>query len=309
MTNAAERNGAAPLMRRASYASVAVALTLIAAKTVAYVLTDSVAILSTLLDSLLDAFASLVTLFAVHHAVQPADREHRFGHGKAEALAGLAQAAFITGSACLLLFEAGRRLLSPKPVSDELVGIGVMVLAIALTFVLVQYQRYVIRKTSSVAIGADSLHYLGDLLVNLAVIAGLAGTAWLGWLWLDPALALLIAGYILYSAYQIVRDALDMLMDRELPDEDRKRIRDIALAHPGVQALHDLRTRRSGTDTFIQLHIELDGSMKLEKAHEIADAVELDILKAFPSAEVIIHQDPAGIEEDHAFAASRTTNG
>jgi ferrous-iron efflux pump FieF len=262
-------------------------------------------VLSTLIDSLLDAVASVITLFAVHHALVPADREHRFGHGKAEALAALGQAAFITGSACLLVVEAVRRFFQPHEVTRELVGIAVMVLSIVLTLVLVQYQRYVVRKTASVAIGADSLHYVGDLLVNGAVIAALVATAWLGWQWVDPVLALCVAGYILISAWRIARSSLDMLMDRELPDEDRKRIREIVLAHPEVHAFHDLRSRRSGTDTFIQLHIELDGELTVEQAHDISDAVEEEIRAAFPNAEVIIHQDPVGLEEDHAKVAYR----
>ena len=305
MTRTTDNAHAARLMRTATYASVSVAITLIIVKVAAWILTDSVAILSTLIDSLLDALASVVTLLAVRHALQPADREHRFGHGKAEALAGLGQAAFITGSAVLLLVEAIRRLFTPQAVTNEFIGIGVMGFSIALTLGLVLYQQYVVRKTGSVAIGADRLHYVGDLLVNAAVIGALLATSLLGRSWIDPALALLVAAYILWSAWRIVRDVLDILMDRELPDDERRRIREITLAHGAVQNLHDLRSRRSGTDTFIQLHIELDGAMSLLQAHEVADAVEADIRKAFPGAEVIIHQDPAGIEEDHANVAFR----
>ena len=302
---ALDRDGAGRLMKSATYASVTVASILIVAKLGAWIVTDSVAVLSTFIDSLLDAVASVITLFAVHHALVPADREHRFGHGKAEALAALGQAAFITGSACLLVVEAVRRFFQPHEVTRELVGIAVMVLSIVLTLVLVQYQRYVVRKTDSVAIGADSLHYVGDLLVNGAVIAALVATAWLGWHWVDPVLALCVAAYILISAWRIARSSLDMLMDRELPDDERTRIREIVLAHPEVHAFHDLRSRRSGTDTFIQLHIELDGELTVEQAHDISDAVEEEIRTAFPNAEVIIHQDPVGLEEDHAKVAYR----
>jgi ferrous-iron efflux pump FieF len=304
-TDANEKDRAGRLMKSATYASVSVAVTLIVAKLGAWIVTDSVAVLSTLIDSLLDAVASVITLFAVHQSLVPADREHRFGHGKAEALAALGQAAFITGSACLLVFEAVRRIFQQHEVTRELVGIAVMVLSIVLTLALVQYQRYVVRKTDSVAIGADSLHYVGDLLVNGAVIAALVATAWLGWHWVDPVLALGVAAYILLSAWRIARSSLDMLMDRELPDGDRKRIREIVLAHPEVHAFHDLRSRRSGTDTFIQLHIELDGELTVEQAHDISDAVEEEIRAAFPNAEVIIHQDPVGLEEDHAKVAYR----
>ena len=305
MSRSLDKARAARLMRNATYASVSVAITLIAAKTAAWIITDSVAILATLIDSLLDALASLVTLLAVRHSLQPADREHRFGHGKAEALAGLGQAAFITGSAVLLVSEAAGRLSSPQSVTHEFVGIGVMGFSIALTLCLVLYQQFVVRQTGSVAIGADRLHYVGDLLVNAAVIGALLATSLLGRGWIDPALALLVAVYILWSAWRIVRAVIDILMDRELPDADRLRIREIALAHEAVQEIHDLRSRRSGTDTFIQLHIELDGAMRLIEAHEIADAVEADIRAAFPSAEVIIHQDPAGIEEGHPSVAFR----
>jgi len=305
MIRTTDKAHAARLMRTATYASVSVAITLIIVKVAAWILTDSVAILSTLIDSLLDALASVVTLLAVRQALQPADREHRFGHGKAEALAGLGQAAFITGSAVLLLVEAIKRLFTPQAVTNEIIGIGVMGFSIALTLGLVLYQQYVVRKTGSVAIGADRLHYVGDLLVNAAVIGALLATSLLGRSWIDPALALLVAAYILWSAWRIVRDVLDILMDRELPDDERQRIREITLAHEAVQNLHDLRSRRSGTDTFIQLHIELDGAMSLLQAHEVADTVEADIRKAFPGAEVIIHQDPVGVEEDHANVAFR----
>ena len=174
-----------------------------------------------------------------------------------------------------------------------------MVLSIVLTLGLVTYQRMVIRQTKSVAISANSLHYKGDLLVNASVIVSLTAGAALGWTWLDPAFAIAIAGYIAYCAWQILREVLNVLMDRELPDDERSQIRTIAMAHPEVRALHDLRTRRSGMMTFIQFHLELDGTIELTRAHEISDQVEADVLAAFPGAEVIIHQDPAGIEEGH----------
>jgi ferrous-iron efflux pump FieF len=291
-------------MRRATYASVAVATTLIVSKLIAWLLTDSVALLSTLIDSVLDAAASVVTLVAVHHAVQPADREHRFGHGKAESLAGLGQAAFVAGSGCFLLVEAVRRLIQPVPVSNELVGILVMALAIALTLFLVGFQRYVIRRTGSVAIGADALHYTGDLLINGSVALSL-GIYWIwGWSYADPIFALAIVGYLMWNAVRIGRGALDVLMDRELPEEERDRIKAIVEAHPDTRAMHDLRSRRSGTDTFIQFHLELDPHISLLRAHEIADEVEADIVRVFPAAEVIIHQDPQGYEERHPVIAA-----
>src|SRR5690606_8711993 len=219
VVNLAPDAASSRLLRRATAAAVTVAVVLVVAKLAAFLITDSVAVLSTLVDSLLDVLASLVNLFAVRHALQPADREHRFGHGKAEALAGLGQAGFIAGSAVFLLFEAARRLLAPRPLVEETVGIAVMVLSIVLTLALVTYQRHVIRSTKSVAISADSLHYQGDLLANGAVIVARAGGAAFGWTWIDPVVAIGIAGYIAYFAWQILREALAILMDRELPDE------------------------------------------------------------------------------------------
>ncbi len=291
-------NGADRIMRRATYASVSVAFILICAKLFAWSLTESVAMLSTLVDSLLDGMASLITLIAVRQSLTPADREHRFGHGKAEALAAMAQAAFVAGSAVIVIFQAGSRLLHPVALAATETGVAVMVFSIALTLALVLYQRHVVRQSGSVAISADALHYSGDLLINLAVIASLVLTPMLEMPFLDPLTGAGIAAYLLYGAWKIVGDALDMLMDRELPEEDRARIRAIAKTHDAVASLHDLRTRRSGSDVFIQLHLEMDGDMPLKKAHIIADQVEAEIQKAFAGAEVLIHQDPEGLEEE-----------
>lgn len=283
---------AARLLRLATAASVITALLLITVKLVAYVLTDSISILSTLIDSLLDAAASLVNLIAVRQALAPADREHRFGHGKAEPLAAMVQAAFITGSAIFLLIEAVPRFFTPHPVAYSGLGIGVMVFSIVATLALVTLQRRVIQRTGSLAISADRLHYVGDLLVNGAVIVALMLVAQFGWTLADPLFGIGIAGYILYNAWQIAAGALDMLMDRELPEEERERIRGVIKRHPGVIGFHDLRTRASGPQIFIQCHIELAGDQTLLQAHAIADALEQDLRQAFPGAEVIIHQDP-----------------
>ena len=293
---------AAKLTRWATYASVSVASVLIVVKLGAWLYTDSLSMLSTLIDSLLDAMASVVNLFAVGHALTPPDREHRFGHGKAEPLAALGQAAFITGSAIFLLFEAGHRLIDPRPVSHTEFGIAVMIVAIILTFALTRFQAYVVKRTGSLAIEADSLHYMGDLLVNGAVIVALLLVSQLGWWAADPLFGIAIAAYIIYTAWKIARQALDMLMDRELPDEERRRIADIVAGHPEVLDLHDLRTRASGPMLFIQLHLEMDGDMSLYRAHEVADAVEEELMAAFPNAEILIHQDPHGLDEPHQGA-------
>jgi ferrous-iron efflux pump FieF len=283
----------------ATYASVIVAVVLVSVKFFAWITTDSVAILATLVDSLLDALASLVTLIVVRHSLSPADREHRFGHGKAEALAALTQAAFICGSSVLLLFEAFHRLLQPQIILKSEVGIWVMVFSVVVTVALVAFQLFVVKRSGSLAISADSIHYRGDVLVNLAVIVALLSSRWFDNTFIDPLFGAVIALYILYSAWQIVSGALDMLMDRELPIKERQRVRDIAIAHPEVSDIHDLRTRRSGQTVFIQLHLELDPKMQLMQSHTIADAVEAELRAAFDNAEVIIHQDPAGLDEGH----------
>ncbi len=287
----------ARLMRLATYASVSVAVILICAKLGAWYATDSVSIFSTLIDSLLDGAASLVNLLAVRHALEPADREHRFGHGKAESLAGLAQSAFICGSAVFLLMEAGERFVHPREIANLDIGFAVMAISIVLTLILLGFQRYVVRRTGSIAIAADSLHYRMDVLVNLGVVGSLIVVSQFGWLWVDPAIAVVIAGYIFFGAWSIARESLQVLMDRELPDEDRVKIREIAMAHDDVKGVHDLRTRSSGQSIFIQLHLELDGDMTLIRAHDIADEVEDSIMDAFPNAEVITHQDPEGVDE------------
>jgi ferrous-iron efflux pump FieF len=289
----------ARLMRLATYASVAVASLLIVFKAWAWAMTDSVALLSSLVDSILDMLASLVNLLAVRHALEPADEEHRFGHGKVESLASLIQAAFIGGSAVFLALEAVERFARPQALEHGGIGIGVMLVSMALTLGLVVFQKYVVKKTGSIAVSADSLHYRSDLLVNAGIILALVAVMVLDWRMVDPLIALLVAVYILHGAWEIVRQSYDMLMDREFPNEDREAIVAMVMAHPEVKGLHDLRTRSSGIHSFIQLHVELDGDMKLMQAHEIADELEISIGEAFPGADVIIHQDPLGFDEQH----------
>lgn len=284
------------LMRLATYASISTAGVLIFAKLAAWLYSDSVSLFATLIDSTLDVLASLINLLAVRHALQPADRDHRFGHGKAEALAGLGQSMFVAGSAGFLLLEASRRLLHPREVDDIGVGVAVMVFSIVATLALLLFQNHVIKKTGSTAIKADALHYKTDLLVNFSVIAALLLAAY-GWSGFDSIFAIGIAGYILYSAWEIVHESYQHLMDRELPREERDQIKAIIHAHPQTRGVHDLRTRRSGSTVFIQFHLELDGGLTLLNAHAISDEVELQLMEAFPNAEVIIHEDPAGLEE------------
>ncbi|PLW67884.1 divalent metal cation transporter FieF [Pseudohalioglobus lutimaris] len=281
-------------MRIATYASVSVATILILVKLLAWSQSGAVSLLATLVDSVLDVLASLVNLLAVRHALSPADKEHRFGHGKAEALAGLGQAALITGSALFLMSESIQRLLSPVEIQGHVYGMGVMVFSIVMTLLLLAFQRHVIMQTDSTAIRADALHYRTDLLVNASVLLALALSRW-GWPGFDALFAAAIAVYILYSAWEIITQAFDHLMDRELPDADRAAIQKIALEHAEVLGVHDLRTRRSGIDTFMQMHIELDDDLRLMHAHRIAEEVEAAVVAAYPEAEVIIHLDPVSI--------------
>lgn len=299
-TSAETRSEHGRLMRLASYASVGAALVLIAIKLGAFLQTGSVSLLSTLFDSALDAGASIVNLIAIRHALTPADAEHRFGHGKAEPLAGLAQVAFILGSSILLLVEVVDHFITPQPVRAPEIGIAVMVISMAMTVLLLALQRHVVRKTGSLAVKADSAHYGSDFLVNASVIVALILSAKFGWWWIDPAIGLAIALFIAWAAVQIGREALDMLMDREMDEAERTRIKEIVRGHGDVLNLHDLRTRASGRDRFIQFHLELDGALSLTEAHRISDAVETEIRAAFPEAEVIIHEDPAGVVERRA---------
>lgn len=279
------------LLRFATYASIVTAGILIIAKLTAYWLTGSVSVLASLIDSFMDAGASLVNLLAVSYALSPPDKEHRFGHGKAESLAGLAQATFIAGSGLFLILESTQRLLTPQPIEAIGVGIGVMIFSIIATLVLVTIQRHVIKKTNSTAIRADALHYKTDLLSNVAIILALLLSNF-NWPGIDPLFALAIAAYVLYSAWKIGNEALQDLLDRELPDEKRHLIIQIAKDHPDVVGLHDLRTRLSGRTEFIQMHMELPDDLPLVEAHSIADEVEKNIIKAIPGADVVIHQDP-----------------
>ncbi len=294
-----DRGEHAKLLAGATYASVAVAIFLVVIKLGAWLSMDSVAMLSSMVDSMLDLVASLITLFAVRHALTPADREHRFGHGKAEAIAGLGQATFVAGSSTLILIEAARRLIRPTPIENTEIGLIVIAIAIIATLGLVIFQRYVVKRTGSLAIAGDSVHYAGDLLTNIGVVISLLLTASLGWTVIDPLFGAAIGLFLFYNAWGIGQRALAMLMDRELSDADRELIIKTARTHGEVSNVHELRTRESGPDRFIQFHLEMDGAMTLQHAHEIADDVEAKLIAVFPGAEIIIHQDPEGLEENH----------
>ena len=279
------------LLNLATRASVLTAGCLVLIKTVAWLMTGSVSLLASLIDSLMDGLASLLNLFAVRYALMPADKEHPFGHGKAEFLAGLGQSLLIGGSAAFLFYQAIKRMQAPQPVDQPLVGAVVSIVAILATLLLLSIQWKTIKRTGSVAIKADSLHYVGDLFTNVAVLVAM-GASFYGWYYVDPVLAIVIGLVILYSAIQIGHEAVQLLMDRQLPREMQKEIRGIAMTHPEVLGVHELRTRQSGRVLFIQLHLEMAGDLPLSVAHDIGDEVEAEIEHAFPLADVLIHHDP-----------------
>jgi ferrous-iron efflux pump FieF len=288
------------LLRLATNASVATAVVLAGAKLAAWLLTGSVAVLASMVDSMMDAGASTLTALAVRYALKPADEDHRFGHGKSEALAGLGQAIFITGSAVFLVVHAVDRLLHPHALDAIAAGIAVMAFSIAATLGLVLLQRHAIRKTGSRAIQADALHFVSDLATNLSTIVALV-LAQYGFTRLDPIFGMGIAATTLYAAVHIGWQTFQVLMDRELPVEVQDRIRSIAMAHAEVVGVHDLRTRQSGPTTLIQFHLEMDGGITLNDAHRISDEVETAIREEFPGADVVIHEDPAGVVETRQF--------
>jgi ferrous-iron efflux pump FieF len=295
--NAVDRDKVNRLIVAAGAASVTVALVLTFLKFWAWRVTESVALLSSMADSVLDLAASLITFFAVRVAITPPDREHRFGHGKSEAVAGLMQAMIVTGSAVFVGVQAVTRLLDPREVNAPEVGLTVTALSLVLTGLLVAFQKFVVLRTRSVAIGADAVHYQADVLTGVAVLAAIFLNSRFDWYAADPLLALVIVVFIMWSVRAIVLQALDILLDRELPAYVHRSIETIAARHPDVLGVHDVRTRSAGNVQFIQLHLELDAALTLSQVHEISHAVERQVLEEFPSAQVLIHVDPYGLDE------------
>ncbi|MGB7802691.1 CDF family cation-efflux transporter FieF [Buttiauxella sp.] len=282
------------LVSRAAIAATVMASLLLLIKIFAWWNTGSVSILAALVDSLVDIAASLTNLLVVRYSLQPADEEHTFGHGKAESLAALAQSMFISGSALFLFLTGIQHLAEPAPMKQPLVGVVVTVIALVSTLILVTFQRWVVRKTQSQAVRADMLHYQSDVMMNGAILVALA-LSWYGWHRADSIFALGIGVYILYSALRMGYEAVQSLLDRALPDDERQVIIDIINAWPGVKGAHDLRTRQSGPTRFIQVHIEMEDNLPLVQAHVIAEQVEQAILRRFPGSDVIIHQDPCSV--------------
>ncbi|KAB7667420.1 CDF family cation-efflux transporter FieF [Plesiomonas shigelloides] len=278
-------------VKLAALCSTSVATLLLLVKIVAWWKTGAVSLLASVVDSLLDIAASLTNLLVIRYSLQPADEEHRFGHGKAESLAALAQSMFISGSAFFLLLQGGERLINPQPMTDPGLGMGVTVFALLVTLALLTFQRQVVRRTGSQAIKADMLHYQSDLLMNGAILLAI-GLSWWGIGMADALFAVGIGCYILISAVVMGYHAVQSLLDQALPEEERAQILERVRSTPGVRGVHQLRTRRAGPTRFIQLHLELDDNLPLVDAHRIADGVEHDLMALFPGADVIIHQDP-----------------
>ncbi|MFP3516938.1 cation diffusion facilitator family transporter [Pseudomonas sp. SIMBA_077] len=281
----------ARLLRLATRASVAVASVLIVTKAIAWWLSGSISMLAGLTDSLLDGVTSFLNLLAVHYALRPADDDHRYGHGKAESLAGMAQAVFIAVSAVLIAVQAFDRLKNPEPVGAPWISIGVIVFSLVMTVGLLILQHRVVKATGSNAVRADSLHYRSDLMLNGSILVALVFAA-VGFPQLDAWFGLGIAVYILWSALQIARESFAVLMDQELPTDVSENMLALACAVPGVLGAHDLRTRISGSNWFVQLHLELPGQLSLLEAHTLSDRVAETIKNVYPRAEVLVHADP-----------------
>ncbi|MFN1651461.1 CDF family cation-efflux transporter FieF [Vibrio rotiferianus] len=284
----------ARLVTMAAWTATIVATLLLIVKVITWWVTGSVSLLASLIDSMLDIAASVVNLIVVRYSLQPADREHTFGHGKAESLAALAQAMFISGSAVFLILNGIERFFRPHELNSPELGVYVSLFAMVVTFGLVMFQKHVVRMTGSQAIAADSLHYQTDLYMNGAIMVAL-GLSYFGVTQADAVFAIGIGIFILYSAFKMVSEAIQTLLDRKLPDEELEQIRQECLTVEGVLGVHQLRTRMSGPTRFIQLHLELDDNLRLIEAHHIADKVEDNLLELFPEADVLIHQDPLSV--------------
>lgn len=278
----------------AAGAAVGVSVFLVFAKSWAWMAGGSAAILSSLVDSVIDALISLTNMAAIWYAHKPADHDHRYGHGKIEGVAALVQAAFIGGASVFVVLEALRKLTDPTPVTAQELSIGILLLATCVTLALTAYQKYAAAKSHSLAVEADKAHYSSDIVVHIGVIITLLLEKYTGWLWLDPVVALLITAWLLRTAIIIGRQAVNMLLDRELDDDVRTHMRGIIMQDADVLGVHDLRTRRSGHRLFISFDIEVSDTHSFIAAHDISRRVEASLMAAYPRAEIMIHIDPQG---------------
>jgi ferrous-iron efflux pump FieF len=281
-------------VRLAAITASSVALILVIIKLYAWIISDSSAMLASTTDSILDLFASVMNIVILRFALAPADEEHKFGHGKAESLAGLVQAAFVLGSAILLIFNGVERVMNPRAIVQSDIAIWVSIIAILLTLFLVVFQRYVIKRTGSIVISADALHYQSDLLLNLGVLAAIFLSQGI-WLQADGAFTIAVGLYLIFGAGQIIYQSVYQLMDHELNAEDLAQIKSIILSHEHALGLHELRTRQSGAQRFIQFHLELEDNLSLLEAHSIGNEIEAEICQALAPCEVFIHHDPTSV--------------
>jgi ferrous-iron efflux pump FieF len=287
------------IMRWASYASVAMALALMGGKLVAWWLSDSLSMLSSLTDSLFDVITSLINMCALRYALKPADEDHRFGHSAIEDIAGLAQAAFIGAGMLLIILQSFERLANPQPLSHESIGMWVSGIAMLFTIALVIFQTIVAKRTGSLIVAADRMHYVGDIAFNLGVVAALYLSSRLGWLWADPVFAIGIAIAILWATRSIGIRAFNNLMDREMPEAEKTKIIDVVHTVPEIRGVHQFKTRYSGTKSFMQMHIDLPGNLSFQEAHDITDRLERKLAQAFPGADIIIHPDVEHAHDHH----------
>ena len=309
-------NGPAPTLRQnaaltrsVTALSVVVALILVTAKLVIWLVSGSVALMASMADSGLDLIASSATFFAVRYAAAPPDAEHRYGHGKAEAFASLMQAGLVFASAALVGQEAVLRLLSPRPVVREDWALTVMVLSIVLTVGLILAQTRLLRRKSSVAVSSDRTHYAADLASNVIALAGIGLAGLLHAPGLDAAAALLVTGILLWGAVAVFREASNQLLDHELATSARARIINRVLEDPAILDVHQVRTRASGPIMHVQMHADLDPELTLDSVHQIVVAAEKRILEDFPTADIIIHADPRGRAEPHGGAFAESYEG
>lgn len=286
------------LKKLAASASVFLALLLIVLKLFAFLKTDSLAVFSSLIDSLTDLFASFISFAAIYFATKPASQSHRYGYGKSEALSALFQALFVAASGVFVIIDGIKRVIYPVQISQTEFGIYIMLFSIFATLVLVLFQAYVAKKTKSLAIKADMAHYTVDFLTNSSVIISLLMIHFFNFMFFDIITAFFISFYLLYNAYQLAKESIEQITDKELSMEIREQIKDIVKSSKGIHGMHDFRTRSLGDVYYFEFHIELDGKISLNSAHELTEAVEQKILSVYPSSQVIIHQDPLGIREN-----------
>lgn len=295
------------LKKAASISSICVAILLIAVKLYAFLKTDSLAVFSSFIDSITDLFASAISFIAIYFSTKPASYSHRYGYGKTEALSALLQATFVGMSGIFVISDGIKRLISPIEITAANTGISIMLFSIIVTLLLVLFQNYVAKKTNSLAIKSDSAHYIVDFLTNTAVIISLILVRFFGFIYFDSVAALFISAYLLYNAYVLAKEAIDLITDKELDVTIRNNIEEIVKKNKKIKGMHDFRSRSLGDIYYFELHLELDGDMTLYQAHNLSDMVEKEILNFYPNSQILIHQDPYGIKEerlDHELKGS-----